>query len=631
MNHEDEVGRGSRLGATYLGRQTSEFLVWAPFAGRVDLDLQGLPARRFELSPLADGYHFGRFEEISPGQLYRFALHSRDRAAEPLLRPDPAARIQPRGVHGPSGVISSEYNWRDDAWQGLPLQHYIIYEVHVGTLTAKGTLNAMIPLLTPLKQLGITAIELMPLVEFPGNRNWGYDGVYPFSVHHEYGGPTALKNLVDACHSNGLAVILDVVYNHLGPEGNYLRDFGPYFTSDYRTPWGEALNFDGPYSDHVRRYFLENVHYWISEFHIDALRFDAIHGIFDFSARPFLEEVTTTVRALSDHLNRSIYCIAESALNDPRVIRSSDRGGLGFDAQWNDDFHHALHALLTGERSGYYIDYGRLEHMAKAWQERFVYTGEYSRFRKRRHGAPAQGHKPAQFVVFSQNHDQVGNRLMGERLSTLMTLEQLKLAAASVLLSPFIPLLFMGEEYGETAPFPYFISHSDPELVAAVRAGRKQEFEEFEWQTEPPDPQDKRTFMTAKIDAALRTEGHHTALYDFYRELIELRKRTAGIYDSSASDELKVSIEPNPEAICVQADHPRGGHCLLLHFGAADWTGSVSLPEGNWRKRLDSAVERWRGPGSSLPEASAGGVSMVVTLRPFHVVLWHRSEPGPQG
>jgi maltooligosyltrehalose trehalohydrolase len=626
MKQVDDPEGGRRLGATCRGLQSCEFLVWAPLAGRVDLKLEGPDVRHLELSALEEGYHFGRFEHISPEQLYRYVLHSRHGHAEPLLRPDPASRIQPQGVHGPSGVVSSEYNWHDGAWQGLPLQHYIIYEVHVGTITAQGTLTAMIPLLNNLKQLGITAVELMPLAEFPGDRNWGYDGVHPFAIHQGYGGPDALRAFVDACHAAGLAVILDVVYNHLGPEGNYLRDFGPYFTSAYHTPWGEAFNFDGPHSDHVRRYFLENVAYWITEFHIDALRFDAVHGIFDFSAAPFLSEVTELVRTLAVQSKRRIYCIAESALNDPRVIRPFEKGGLGFDAQWNDDFHHALHALLTGERSGYYIDFGLLEHMAKAWREGFVYTGEYSRFRKRRHGASARAQKPVQLVVFGQNHDQIGNRLMGERFSTLLSMAQLKLAAASVLFSPFIPLLFMGEEYGEPAPFPYFISHSDPELVAAVRAGRKQEFEEFEWQTEPPDPQDQRTFMAAKIDSGLQTKGHHAALYDFYRELIALRKRMVSIYDASTLDGFKVSVGPNAESISVHGEHAHGSHFLLLHFAAEEWSGPLTLPEGQWRICLDSADERWMGPGSSVPVTSTGGSSMAMILRPFHAILWERFD-----
>ncbi len=623
MNNEGGPAYRSRLGATYLGNGTCEFLVWAPLARNVDLLLEG-SERRLELTPQADGYHQGRFEEILPGQLYRYELHQAARnAAQPLSRPDPASRIQPQGVHGPSGVTTSDYAWNDAGWSGLPLREYIIYEVHVGTATAEGTLEGLTQLLPYLKTLGVTAVELMPLAEFPGSRNWGYDGVCPFAVHHAYGGPAGLKKFVDACHSDGLAVILDVVYNHLGPEGNYLGDFGPYFTSAYRTPWGEAVNFDGADSDHVRRFFMENALGWIEEFHIDALRFDAVHGIFDFSARPFLEEVTAAMRMLTGILQRRIYAIAESALNDPRVIRPFEQGGLGFDSQWNDDFHHALHTLLTGEHSGYYVDFGRLDHFVKAWREGFVYTGEYSPFRRRRHGTAAGRQDATRFVVFSQNHDQIGNRLAGERLSALLNLEQLKFAAAAVLLSPFVPLLFMGEEYGEPAPFPYFISHGDPELVAAVRAGRKQEFKEFEWQAEPPDPQARQTFMSSKIDPRLRETGRHSTLFQFYQTLIVLRKRMESIRDPVRAGE-SVLAEPDREWIAVNS---AGGHTLWLYFGSSDWKGFIPLPEGDWRKCLDSADARWMGPGSMVQaEAAAGNAGAECTLRPFQVVLWERFE-----
>ena len=316
----------------------------------------------------------------------------------------------------------------------------MLYELHVGTFTAQGTFDAIVPHLDELKDLGITSIELMPVAQFPGDRNWGYDGVYPFAVQNSYGGPEGLKRLVNACHQRGLAVTLDLVYNHLGPEGNYLQDFGPYFTDRYRTPWGSAINFDGPESDEVRRFFIENALYWVTEFRVDALRLDAVHGIFDFSALHFLQELAAAVHEQAEQLNRRIYVIAESDLNDVRIVRSPELGGYGLDAQWNDDFHHALHTLLTGERTGYYEDFGRIQDLAKAFAEGFVYSGAYSPARRRRHGNSSKDLAAPRFVVFAQNHDQVGNR---HRLSALVSFEWLKLAAAVVLLSPFIPLLFI--------------------------------------------------------------------------------------------------------------------------------------------------------------------------------------------
>ncbi|MBC7104493.1 MAG: malto-oligosyltrehalose trehalohydrolase, partial [Firmicutes bacterium] len=343
--------------------------------------------------------------------------------------PDPASRYQPLGVHGPSQVVDTRGWGRGTGGWRCPMpDEMVVYEVHVGTFTPEGTLDAVVPRLPELADLGVTAVELMPVAQFPGRRNWGYDGVYPFAVQASYGGPEALRRLVDACHARGLAVILDVVYNHLGPEGNYLAEFGPYFTDDYRTPWGRALNFDGPHSDEVRRFFIENALYWVTTFRVDGLRLDAVHAIVDRSARPFLRELVETVRREAARAGRRVYLVAESDLNDPRVIRPPELEGLGFDAQWNDDFHHALHALLTGERTGYYRDYGGLEHLARAWRGGYAYTGQYSRYRRRRHGNTPRGCPAHGFVVFSQNHDQVGNRALGERLSVLVSLEELKVA-----------------------------------------------------------------------------------------------------------------------------------------------------------------------------------------------------------
>ena len=366
--------------------------------------------------------------------------------------------------------------------------------MHLGTFTEEGTFDAVIPYLEELKDLGITAIELMPVAQFPGDRNWGYDGVDLFAAQNSYGGPQSLKHLVDSCHARGLAVVLDVVYNHPGPEGDYLGDFGPYFTQRYRTPWGAALNFDGAYSDEVRRFFIENALYWITECHIDALRLDAVHAILDHAARTFIEDLVTAVQERAEQLNRRVYLIAESSSNDARLITPRHAGGLGSDAQWCDDFHHSLHTLLTGELNGYYQDYGQVSHLAKAVREGFVYAGEYSSYRRRSHGTSSQGIPAHLVVVRAQNHDQVGNRMLGDSLGRLVGFESLELAAGVLLLSPFVPLIFMGEEYGEAAPFPYFISHTDSNLVEAVRQGRREEFDAFQQEGDPPDPQDEATF-----------------------------------------------------------------------------------------------------------------------------------------
>jgi len=368
-----------------------------------------------------------------------------------------------------------------------------------------------------LRDLGVTALELMPVAQFPGTRNWGYDGVFPFAVQTSYGGPVALQQLVNACHGRGLAVVLDVVYNHLGPEGNCFADFGPYFTHRYHTPWGRALNFDGPESDEVRHFFLENALYWIAELHCDALRLDAIHGICDFSAEPFLAELGEAIHQRAAALGRRVYLIPECDRNDASVVRPRAAGGLGLDALWNQDFHRTLHARLTGERNGTYQDFGRLEQLATAYREGFVFSGQFSSYRRRRHGNSSRDLPACQLVVFAQNHDQVGNRPGGERLSRLVSFQALKLAAGFLLLSPYVPLLFMGEEYGETAPFFYFISHADSRLVEAVRRGRQQEFAAYAWQAEPPDPQEEATFLRSKLQPQLRSQRQNQVLREFYR------------------------------------------------------------------------------------------------------------------
>jgi len=509
--------------------------------------------------------------------------------------------FQPQGVHGPSQVVDSNFTWEEQGWSGLPLEEYIVYELHVGTFTTEGTFGAIITRLDELKDLGITAVELMPVAQFPGNRNWGYDGVYPFAVQDSYGGPEGLKNLVNTCHRKGLAVILDVVYNHLGPEGNYIADFGPYFTDRYKTPWGAALNFDGPSSDHVRHFFIENAIYWLNEFHIDALRLDALHAILDISSYSFVEELSVEFHEQVKQQKRKAYLIGESAANDARLIKSRELGGYGLDAQWNDDFHHSLHVLLTGEQAGYYQDFGRLHHLVKAFREGFVYSGEYSPYRRRRHGVSSKDIPSHRFVVFSQNHDQVGNRAQGERLSRIVSFEALKLAAGTVLLSPYIPLIFMGEEYGETAPFPYFVSHAEPELIEAVRKGRREEFAAFRWQGEIPDPQDEKTFTSARINRNLRDQGQHCVLLEFYKELIRLRKVTPALANLS-KDTLEIKADEENKAIIMHRWKDNSEVIAVFNFADGGVSIRLTVPVGQWRKYLDSAEERWQGSGSTIPD-----------------------------
>jgi maltooligosyltrehalose trehalohydrolase len=596
------------LGAQPLGDDLVRFVAWAPFAEKVAVRILGESERLAPMEPGDRGYHHVVADGLQPGSLYVYRLDD-----EKDL-PDPASRSQPQGVHGPSTVVDPSFDWEDDTWSGLPLPNYILYELHVGTYTQEGTFDAVIPHLEELKELGITAVELMPVAQFPGERNWGYDGVCPFAVQESYGGPEGLKRFVNACHRQGLAVVLDVVYNHLGPEGNYLREFGPYFTDRYQTTWGHALNFDGPQSDEVRRFFIDNALYWITEFHVDAFRLDAVDHIIDHSARTFLQELAETLHGKAQELGRPVYCIAESALNDTRLIRAPSQGGYGLDAQWNDEFHHALHTLLTGEQRGYYQDYGSLADLVKAFAEGYVYSGQYSAYRQRRHGMSSRDIPASQFVVFRQNHDQVGNRVYGRRLSRLVPFEGLKLAAAVVLLSPYLPLLFMGEEYGEKAPFLYFVSHSDPELIEAVRAGRMEEFAAFNWQEEPPDPQDETTFQRCKLVHSLKQEGHHATLLDYYRELLRLRKGVPALTRMSKEEMEVIGFEQDQVMFLRRWD---GDSEVFAAFNFAEDQAAVDLPvpAGRWRKLLDSADGRWEGPGSSVPETlrSDGEVAAILT------------------
>jgi maltooligosyltrehalose trehalohydrolase len=482
-----------------------------------------------------------------PGIDYAFVLDN----GEPL--PDPRSPWQPHGVHGPSRVVDhAAFPWTDKSWRAGPLASAVIYELHVGTFTLTGTFEAAIERLGHLMDLGVTHVELMPMGEFPGARGWGYDGVDLYAPHHTYGGPEGLKRLVDACHTHGLAVILDVVYNHLGPAGHYLGRFGPYFTERHTTPWGPAVNLDGPDSEEVRRFFCDNALMWLRDYHIDGLRLDAVHAIIDTSAVHFLEQLAAEVRALEGRLGRHLVLIAESDLNDPRVERPPEVGGYGLDAQWCDDFHYALHAVLTGERDGYYADFGSLADLAQALKHGFVYDGRYSVFRRRRHGRSAAGLSGHRFVSFLQNHDQIGNRAQGERSSQLMSLGRLKVAAALVFTVPFVPLLFQGEEWGASSPFQYFTDLEDPELGRAVSEGRRHEFAAFGWPPEEvPEPQAFDTFQRSTLDWKERHREPHASLLDWHRRLIQLRKRVPALLNGRL-DRLSVHFDEQARWLVVE-------------------------------------------------------------------------------
>lgn len=588
------------VGARPVGPGTVRFKVWAPYAQTVAVRLVEPDRRPIPMEPRELGYFEAIVPGAGPGTRYVYVLDGRTE------RPDPASRSQPDGVHQPSAVVDAQaFAWTDQHWSGLPLSRFIIYELHTGTFTREGTFQAIIPYLTYLKEeVGVTAIELMPVAQFPGRRNWGYDGTYLYAPHSTYGGAHGMKTLVDACHAAGMAVVLDVVYNHLGPEGNYLADFGPYFTDRYRTPWGDAINYDGPDSDEVRHFIVSNALYWVTEYHLDALRVDAIHGIYDFSAVHILQELAEAVHRQAARLGRQVFMIAESALNDARVIAPRAQGGYGLDGQWNDDFHHALRTTLTEERAGYYRDFEGLRHLATAMQDGFAYSGQYSRYRRRRHGNSSKDRPPSQFIVFSQNHDQIGNRAFGDRLSSQIPFEALKVTAMTVLLSPNIPLLFMGEEYGETSPFLYFIDHGDPALVEAVRRGRRAEFASFDWTGDIPDPQDPATFERSRIHVGGPKNPRQAAMLRWTKRLIGLRTAIPSLGAGNEKGGHRVWAYEREKLLVLHRWSERGQPALLI-LGFSKEPAAVTFrePVGRWALRLNSASEEFGGGRQdSLPE-----------------------------
>jgi maltooligosyltrehalose trehalohydrolase len=502
-----------------------ETRVWAPQAGSVELVTR---SGRRAMQPGPGGWWRVGGPALAHGEDYAFAIDG----GEAL--PDPRSPRQPDGVLGFSRHVDhSKFEWQDNGWRGVPLPGRCLYEMHVGTFTEEGTFDGATKRLDHLCRLGVDAVEVMPIAAFDGRLGWGYDGVALYAVHEPYGGPDGFKRFVDAAHAAGLAVILDVVYNHLGPAGNVLPRYGPYFTDEHVTPWGPAVNLDTAGSDEVRRYVIENALGWVRDYHVDGLRLDAVHALADRRATHLLEEVATEVHALAARLGRHVFLIAESDRNDPRTVTPVEAGGLGLDAQWCDDVHHAIHAALTGERQGYYVDFGSLAVLAKSLTRGFVHDGDYSTFRGRRHGRPYPPHLSGhRLVAYTQTHDQVGNRAKGERTAALMSPGRLRIAATLVLTSAFTPMLFMGEEWAAGTPWRYFTSFSDAELGAAVSAGRRSEFAEHGWPAgEVPDPQDPRTARDSVLDWSELDAEPHAQMLDFYRRLLRLRREVPGLSD----------------------------------------------------------------------------------------------------
>ncbi len=589
---------------------TCDFVVWAPLKNSIHLEVSHPYIETYELQKDEAGYWKIQLPNVKPGLRYVYKIDDES------IRPDPASRSQPDGVHKASEVINPDFNWTDNNWKGAALEELIIYEIHTGTFTSQQSFDGIIAKLDYLEELGINAIEIMPVAQFPGNRNWGYDGVYPYAVQNTYGGSEGLKRLVNAAHEKGIAVILDIVYNHLGPEGGYLSNFAPYYTSKYKTPWGEALNFDDEYSDGVRNYYLQNALMWLDEFHIDGLRMDAVHAIVDNSAEHFMQQLKKAVVEKEAETGRKKILIAELDLNNPRYINPESKGGYGLDGQWNDEFHHALHALLTGETNGYYADFGSLHHLEKAFRDTYVYNGCYSPHRKRIFGTAVDENAYGQFVVFSQNHDHIGNRMMGDRLTASLSFEQLKLAAAVVLLSPYVPLLFMGEEWGETAPFLYFTSHSDEDLATKVTEGRKKEFAHFQAEGDVPDPQSEETFEKSMLNWNEK-EGDKATLLHFYKELISCRKAQKALQGKERSTMM---VLPADERRVLTINRKYAGDELFIVFSFNDKPVNYQLASSTPLVTvLDSSSEEWNGARSVTPGIIQMGETF--SINPMSVLI----------
>jgi maltooligosyltrehalose trehalohydrolase len=580
-----------------------KFSLWAPTATTVAVQIAtGVAAGDHDMVRCASdrGVWEISIAAAKAGDRYGYRIDG----ADPL--PDPVSRSQPDGVHALSAIVDpSDFHWTDEAWRGVSMADFVLYEIHVGTFTPEGTFDGAIARLPDLLALGVTAIEIMPIASFPGRRNWGYDGVHLYAPQESYGGAEGFRRFVNAAHGHGIGVVLDVVYNHVGPEGNYLDRFGPYFTDVYRTPWGRSVNYDGAGSDNVRRWAHDNALYWLSEFHVDALRLDAVQGIYDFGSLAFLEELSDEVHQLGRQLGRKVQLIAESDLNDPKLVRPPSEGGFGLDAQWADDVHHTIHTALTGESNGYYGDFKDIATVADVYREPFFYARRYAPHRDRVHGRSPKGVPRQRFIASIQNHDQTGNRPLGERLASLVDPARLRLGAALMLLSPYVPLLFMGEEYGETSPFLYFIEHGDPALVDAVRAGRQQEYDNLGKREAQADPQAEETFLRCKIDWSKRESASGVQLLSLYRDLLALRREEPAMRPGASESFVVGGSDWFTEVRYLPPrhdmdDYTRSRRALLLAFNISPRAEGIPIGAeavGAWRLRLTTDAADYGGSG----------------------------------
>lgn len=610
------------VGADYQDG-TCRFSVWAPNHNHVTLSLTG-ENQHIPMDQFIGGYWTHTAEGFEPGTTYMFELDGKE------TKPDPASHYQPDGVFGPSQVIDHDaFYWSDRGWRGLDIKDLVFYEVHVGTFTPEGTFKAAIGRIKELQEFGINAVELMPITQFSGKRGWGYDGVFPFSVQNSYGKPDDLKALANECHACGVALYLDFVYNHLGPEGNCLNNYGPYFPSANMGRWGANVNLDGPHNDGVRNYFLENTLHWLSHYHIDGIRLDAVLSMHDSSPMHFLVELNERVHSFREASGRKVHLIAESGYNVPLVLGPPEMGGCGFDAQWLDDFQHAVFALITGEQEGYYRDYGTIQDLVETFTDGYLYIGDENNYKRRApnewyHWIPA-----SKLVVFAQNHDQVGNRLLGDRLTTISGFEAVKLAAGLVLLSPYVPLLFMGEDYGETAPFLFFTDYQSKELTAAVRSGRKKEFTNFHWKGEVPDPQSIETFKRSKLNWQQRYSDRGKKIAAYYHTLIEL-KRKHQVFHSTTDRQIKYATnEENILFVHKQLGTVEAG--IIANVSKKEARYNFPFEGGTYVKVLDSADFAWDGPGPSLPTLALKGDGHLIGCFNLAVFFKESNEGKPLG
>lgn len=603
------------VGTFYQEGGHCECRVWAPLKEKVEMVIhRGNDTQYVNMQKDKRGYWSTELEKIFPGTRYRFRLDGGKEYA------DPASVSQPEGVHGPSEITDRQFHWTDDAWKGLRMDELILYELHTGTFTPEGTFAGIAGKLDYLKELGITAIEIMPVGQFPGIRNWGYDGAFPFAVQSSYGGMQGLKELVNEAHNKGIAVILDVVYNHTGPEGSVLNEYGPYFTGKYKTPWGPAGNFDDTWSFGMRQFCLQNAEMWLDEFHIDGLRVDAVHAIFDTTARHFAAAMKEMARSVEERTGCKKLLIAELDLNHPVYINPVEKGGYGWDGQWIDEFHHAIHAVMTGETNGYYSDFGEMEHIERAFRDTYVYTGQYSPHRKKEFGVPVQNDYD-QFVVFTQNHDQVGNRLLGDRLTTQLSFEGLKLAAASVLLSPYVPLLFMGEEYGEKRPFWFFCNHSQPELVEMINKSRKEEFSYFGWEGELPDPFSDDTFHNCILCNTTDRDPQAAILFRLYRYLIALRKTHPVLLNRKRDSMTVFAVQ---DVSVLSFERKNGAESLLVILNFSNDERHFAAPQFTGKKILDTSSQEWGGTAET--KATTLHPAETITIGPFTALVFEKND-----